>query len=313
MNGNDILKAMNGIDPALLTEETAAAHTEQRKKIFRRPAAMAAAIAAALALTVTAGAVVIRSKYYHKESVEHYIAGGDSIASYTVEATENEHIRVTLDSIWSTGIKATAIMTVDPLDDEGKEMAKHISVIDFSYADDPDGSEKLYLANGRMWADESLVSTTGQMKYRCCFYLDGKDISRLIKLHFGYYSSDDLDNPKPEELIDYGISADVDFTPNTEIVELFADNGHSLFLSPFEIYQREKNGKGEVNEAVSWNIELIRSDGTLEPIKSFWEGETSAWSADNPYERYCEVEFFKAINVDDYKGVKVGDTEFLRK
>lgn len=312
MNGHDLLRAMNGIDPEYLGDEDDGHHRHKRR-FFRHPAALVAAIAAALALTVTAGAVVIRSRNYHKDSVEHYIRGGDSIVSYTVDATENRHIRVTFDSVWSTGIMATAIMTVEPLDDEGKEMAKHLSFIGYSYADGSQGDEELFIPSGIMWADSTMYSNSGQLRYRCRFYIDGKDVSKTVRVHLGHFTSDDWDSTDPDETVDYGICADVDFTPNTKLVELFAENGHSLFLSPLEIYQREKNSKGELYFCKNSDIYLIRSDGTLEPLSRFADGKSSAWSAEDPYQCYTEIEFIKIVNIDDCKGVKVGDTEFLRR
>ncbi len=88
----------------------------------KKTAAVIAASAAALAMTVSAGAVAYNA-LFHKESAERF---GVAEAVYSGEgfearAVENEHFRLTADSVMSDGIMAHAVFTLDPLDDLGRK------------------------------------------------------------------------------------------------------------------------------------------------------------------------------------------------
>ena len=118
MNGNDILKAMNGIDESCISEQP---QIRQSKRFLRRPAAAAAAVCAALAMTVTAGAVI--HSFYHEETVERYGLTDIPMTEETLPehagSMENGHIRVTVDKIVNDGTMGYIIFTADCLDELG--------------------------------------------------------------------------------------------------------------------------------------------------------------------------------------------------
>ena len=120
MNGNDIMKAMGEIDEEYLkTSKMASIHGRKpAKKVFK--VAIAAIAAAVLAIPLGVHAY---NAFIHRGSVEMYLENADKVeASGNVEnqIMENEHIRITLDTVLSDGYTALAIVTLDALDDYGK-------------------------------------------------------------------------------------------------------------------------------------------------------------------------------------------------
>ena len=122
MNGNDILRAMNGLDEKYIIS----ANGEQTLKQGRKPAKSifktSVAIAAAAALMIPVGAYAY-TRLIHRESVEMYLENSAKVeesGNAVNRVMENEHIRITLDTVLSDGYMAMAIVTLDALDEYGR-------------------------------------------------------------------------------------------------------------------------------------------------------------------------------------------------
>ncbi|MBR1750388.1 MAG: DUF4179 domain-containing protein [Ruminococcus sp.] len=152
MNGNDILRAMNGLDDRFVISASRE-HIVKRNKPKRIAARLAVGIAAAVVFTIPAGAAY--SQFVHESAVMEYFTE-DSVRYIEDKglalniSDENEHLRITLDTLLSDGNIGTLIMTVEALDDEGQSCIRRGNMPDL-YVTDVQTEELLHIEEGGCW------------------------------------------------------------------------------------------------------------------------------------------------------------------
>lgn len=167
------LEAMSGLDPVLISEAADKPSTH-RTRLVRRISPMAAVAAVLAAIAVSAGSAYAVSVYvedrarskqtivsneYKKQreaaGIDHGFADNEFITHYSDNATaevydqtpfepivtENEHIRLTVETCLADEYIVTGIMTIEGLDDEGKSyIRRDLTLTDEEFAqhlDDP--------------------------------------------------------------------------------------------------------------------------------------------------------------------------------
>ena len=285
-----------------------------RKKAVKHSASMIAAVFAAAVMTVTAGAYAY-NQLFHKEGVAEYV-GKETVemieeqGNALGQVAENEHFRMTLDTILSNGSNARLFMTVDALDDEAKEMlGKKSPNVRLRYAD---SNETLYIEQMEL-IDEP---ADGSFTFQIIVFSDNTDFSRKMILDFIDPNADfaSLGTEEiPEEFFKgfEGLSFEADLSQNYEVAELHSEDGRLVRLSRagVEVLREgaitEPDGEG-YDEDEAPCVYLIRNDGTREKAEIFSEfvnfddnGHTELYHGD-----------IKDIN--EYSGVEVDGVLYTR-
>ena len=317
MNGNDIMKAMGEIDEEYLkTSKMASIHGRKpAKKVFKVAIAAIAAAVLAIPLGVHAYNALI-----HRGSVEMYLENADKVeASGNVEnqIMENEHIRITLDTVLSDGYTALAIVTLDALDDYGKNFVINHPFIMLRRLDT--GEAVLPIGSGGMddWTEqikndsikyyhEIILSKIDTVcDYEMIFYSDGifkdeEDQGRSSALDENYIP---VDNP-----LGYDFIAKVNLKKNVDTVTLTGENGKKLILSQFEIISNDESL--DMIDVEHESFKLIKNDGTFEVRRDF-----SGYGIDaetNHGEAVSVMSFKKFIDLDEYTGVVIDGVKYFK-
>ena len=304
MNGTTMLNAMNGVDERYLAEALQPAAKPKK----RRTIVAAVSIAAAAVLMTTA--VDAGYQLTHPESVAHWLAGGSGqmLADKGLvlnEVYENEHYRVTAETLLSDGFMAELILTVEPLDpaETVANSAIHNSRAALCYTD---GGE--VEGSGCGSGTTTLTENYAKQVY---FLLDALEYDRPTEVRFETYPEHENDeNPLA------GIVIPVDLTPNADMLTCKSENGDIIYLSPFEMH----SGSVQLNVPVpsgSSDIRLLRKNGIpllvdhdstllhgLEPNGGWYytgTGDRASMSC---------IEFRELIDTDDFCGVRIGDTVY---
>lgn len=286
------------------------------KKINKRLVGFMIAAAVFATGAISAGAYAY-THLINRSSVEMYLENADRVeASGKVEnqVMENEHVRITLDTVISDGYKAMAVVTLDALDDYGKNLIEGTPNIMLRRTDT---GETVFPSGGGGMDDweEQIKNDTGGYYY----YIDLPDMDLSCDYEMIFYSyplfpDDDeetsdgysisldenmipVDNP-----LGYDFIANVNLTKNVDTVTLTGTNGKEITLSQFELISEDKNIWNGVPETLA----LIRNDGTTE---SFDEMRITGlgWGA------YSSALFGKFIEIDEYKGVEINGVQYLKQ
>ena len=320
MNGNDIMKAMNGINEEYLsdTEITVKKGRKPAKSIFK----ITVGIAAAAAFAIPVGAYAYNA-FIHRDSVEMYLEDAEKVeASGNVEnqVMENEHIRITLDTVLSDGYTALAIVTLDALDDCGRNyILTHPDIMlrrtDTGEAMFPSGSggmddwlEQRANDSIKYYHSLDLTRIDPSCEYEMIFYSYGifTDEERQAANGKEFKTDENfipVDNP-----LGYDFIARVDLAKNVDTVTLTGENGKKLILSQFELISDGEDP--DLIEADHKTFRLIRNDGTLEE-RSDYRGY--GVEADEFHDKsFSTMSFKKFIDLDEYKGIMIDGVKYLK-
>lgn len=301
MNGTTMLNAMNGVDERYLAEALQPAAKPKK----RRTIVAAVSIAAAAVLMTTA--VDAGYQLTHPESVAHWLAGGSGqmLADKGLvlnEVYENEHYRVTAETLLSDGFMAELILTVEPLDPA--------KTADFTMV----GNSRAvlcYTDGDEVRQSSSSSGTSDGVTMQVYLLLEELDWERPTEVRFVPYREDtEAQNPLA------GIVIPVDLTPNADMLTCKNENGDIIYLSPFEMH----SGSVRLNVPLpsgSSDIRLLRKNGIpllvdhdstllhgLEPSGGWYytgTGDRASMSC---------IEFRELIDTDDFCGVRIGDTVY---
>ena len=119
MNENDIMKAMNGIDPRFTAEYAELA--PKKHTGVKRIVQTGVVIAAAAAFAVPAGAYAYNT-FIHKENVEHIIKSSDELESrdlITNAVTDDGELRFTVETMLYDGCQLYGVLTVESMTESG--------------------------------------------------------------------------------------------------------------------------------------------------------------------------------------------------
>ncbi|MBP0975738.1 MAG: hypothetical protein J6P20_06715, partial [Oscillospiraceae bacterium] len=222
MKGNDLMNVMNGIDERFLTESELT--VKKSRKRSQKALTAFISIAAAAALTIPAG-VLAYSQLIHRDSVKMYLDDPDSIEEGGLaqnQVMENEHIRITLDTLLSDGYTALAVITLEALDDSGRSYIQ--SPPHFWFRSTVSGEIAAPSGSGSM-ANHIEQQKTDTIRYYHTVRLRNMDLSCDYDMIFFGDGS----------ILDDNFTAKVHFAENTETVRLKNDRGEELLLSQFEI------------------------------------------------------------------------------
>ena len=130
MNGKNLLNSMTEINPEYITEAEFPEVRMQQKK-HKTMIRVISAVAAAAVMGVTAGAV--SEVFNHRETVESFLSGDsrekleeqELVSNYT---TENEHFRMTMETILNDGFQLYMIATLEPLDEDAQNFLETYGV-----------------------------------------------------------------------------------------------------------------------------------------------------------------------------------------
>ena len=126
--GLAVLSLMSGIDERYITE-AGDEKLSLRRKVFKAPI-MAAAVIVLLAATTVGTVAAVKGIIGHKENVEHQYEYNPELVSELEKRAEeplvfeNEHLRITIDSVIADAVYVEAAATIEGKDREGKEFVE---------------------------------------------------------------------------------------------------------------------------------------------------------------------------------------------
>ncbi|MBO5576504.1 MAG: hypothetical protein J5956_09470 [Ruminococcus sp.] len=279
--------------------------TKHRRKLSAKVVAVAAAAAV---MTVTASAYAV-TKLTNKESVELYLEDAGKVESdghADNQIMQNEHLRLTIDSVLSDGHNAMVIVTLDALDDYGRNFIKYRPRFMLKRRDN--GETVFPTGGGGMhdWVEQEKKDT---IRYYHTIRLDDKDNECDYDMVFcsdGYFDGKErsvecidyipVNNPLGKDFI-----AKVNFKKNVETVDLKSKDGKSLTLSQFELI-----GDIDGDSDCFGSFSLIKNDGTKEKL------DLPKMTLSSFSDSLGTLEFGKYIELDDYKGVELCGVEYLK-
>jgi hypothetical protein len=304
MNGNDILRAMNELDERFVisaNRERTIKHSS--KKILQKTAV---GIAAALALAIPAGAVY--TQFEHKAAVQEYF--DDKTADYLEDkglalnyVSENEHLRITVDTLLSDGNIGSILLTVDGLDSDGINYVENTPFFDMYITEkkeDVSNSEKIFLEGGGSISPDVCNGTQYSLQKE--LFVCDIDIEKDFVLTFE-------DRKKDGDLFD-GISFDISFRPNLETKKFEDKYGRLLWFSQIGYYTNEEETTRMLSNwsVTSENMRIFRKNSILSD-----NIELSSQTYDRRLERKKPMGcgwFFSIVEISEYNEVKIGDILF---
>ena len=291
MKGNDLMNAMNGIDERFLTESELT--VKKSRKLSKKALTAFVSIAAAAAFTIPAG-VFAYSQLINRDTVKMYLNDADSIEESGLtqnQVMENEHLRITLDTLLSDGYTAVAVITLDAFDDSGRIYIQNHPYI--KLRNPADGSYVFPSGSGSM-ANHMEQQKTDTIRYYQTMDLQNVDCSCDYEMIFF-----DFDNSLGD-----GFIARVSFAENTETVRLKNERGNELLLSQFEIVNTGEAAWDGLPESFAF----LKNDGTKE-IPEQREFLGTGPTEKNPM---STLFFGKFIDLAEYKGVEIDGVEYLK-
>lgn len=286
------------------------------KKINKRLVGFMIAAAVVATGAISAGAYAY-THLINRSSVEMYLENADRVeASGKVEnqVMENEHVRITLDTVISDGYTAMAVVTLDALDDYGRNFIKYTPYFMLRRTDT---GEMIFLNGGGGMDDWTEQIKNDTVRYYHHIDLPGMDLScdyEMIFFSYPLFPDDEeenfnghtfmldenmipVDNP-----LGYDFIAKVNFEKNVDMVTLTGTNGKEITLSQFELISEE----GNIWNGLPDTLVLLRNDGTAEVTD-----QTKLCGMGNS--EYSNVLFGKFIELDEYKGVEIDGVQYLKE
>lgn len=319
MNGNDILRAINGLDEKYIVS-AGRSMTVKRGRLGKRAVRIAVGIAAAIALAIPAGAFYKQfihkaavQEYFTEETVEYLEANG-LVLDHTAE---NEHIRLTVDTLLSDGHIGSMVLTVEGLDEKGLQCVEKQSYPEIYLRDAQTGEYVIVHDNG-----SPEIIGDGKVDFDTCtetqftiwreLQLDNIDADKEYILTFGMNARDpNAERDEYHVLTDNvmeGISFETNFRPNVEVKELENEDGEKLWLSQIGFYSNEQ---GVIDKMKYRNTEmrLLRNDSVLKDKVSF-SASILDWSPERK-QPLASGWFDSIVEIDKYNGVEIGDTKYI--
>lgn len=330
MKGNDLMKAMNGIDEKYLAESENAMNNNQKNKKRAFKIAIGAAAAAALAIPIGAYSY---NTFVHRDNVEQYVSNAELIEQLCPEAvknivTENDDYRITVDTVLSDGNIVMAVLTHEPKTEKGLEIKSHVGGCPgacITYADGSAGpfeqagaAREIPMTFAQGYAATTASDSVEYEKTVSLFRCKDIDLSKDVKVEFfidergrsgvlQYFNN--RNNPDSELVNELdGLEFTTSFAPNVKIVELHSAEGKTVSMSPFDVYSDDPSVVDipfdDITDDMSdYQFVLIANDGERRVIESTGRGS----SVDYGYIIYGEF-----IDIDAYKGVEINGVEYLK-
>ena len=322
MNGNDILRAMNGLDDKFIVS-AGREHTIRQIRPKKLAVRFAVGIAAAVAFAIPAGAIY--TQFIHKAAVQEYFAEGT--ADYLEDkglamncTDENEHIRLTVDTLLSDGHIGSMILTIEGLDEAGIESLQYDGFPEIYLSDAQTGDYVVLHENG----SPELVGG-GRTDFDACtdtqitmhreLLLDEIDVNKDYILTFGMNTRDaDIQRDEHHVLVGSvmeGLSLQTNFSPNVDVKEFETEDGGHIWVSQLGFYTNEEEIVRRMSRlsGSDRNVKLASKNSILSD-----EIETTAETYDYSPERTQPIGcgwFHSIVEIDKYNGAKIGNMEFM--
>lgn len=332
MKGNDLMKAMNGIDEKYLAESENTTNNQKNKK---RALKIAISVAAAAALAIPVGAYAYNT-FIHRENVEQYVSNAELIEQQSPEAvrnivTENDDYRITVDSVLSDGNIVMMVLTHEPKTDKGLQIKDHVGGCPgacITYADGSAGPfECPEIAEGipmtRTFGGYAVTDDTDSVRYEktvSLFSCKDIDLSKDVKIEFyadergrsgalKYFNN--RNNPVSDGLVNEldGLEFTTSFASNVKSVQLHSEDGKTVSMSSFNVYSDDPSvvyvPADDVTDDTSNQFILITNDGE----RKILEASAMHMHSDPNCGFIIYGEF---IDVEAYKGVEINGVEYLK-
>lgn len=248
-----------------MKEKTTVKKTRKHSKRF-----VGFAIAAAVLATgaIGAGAYAF-AQFNNKHNVELYMGQENTDRLENVgfalnDVRENEHVRVTLDTVLSDGQSAEIIYTFEKLDDKARKLIVERPIVQFIYTD----TGEMFMPHGSssyMYYDDTLAiypfydarrPESDTFTFMRLIPPASADFSRPIKM---YFNTEMVMDEEYKELFD-GIEFDLDLSKNVETALLTSEDGRELILSPFGVSAIDPPYTDD--KYFCENIFFLKADGT---------------------------------------------------
>lgn len=301
MNGKDLLKSMTEINLNYIQEADSSELKIIQKK-HKNLITVSTVIAAAAAMTITAGAV--SEVFLHRETVESYLFGSsrkqlEEMGLVSNYVTENEHFRMTTETILNDGFNLYFIATLEPLD----EMAQDFLQKNGAFTMDSDFYDTSTGEMMRYHGSAGFRTENGKNLLEFQYGFDMADVSRSAEIVF---SVPERHYPNQAYLTE-GLSIPVTLVPNLQTVEFQSESGESVWLSPFELYSKTQNCLTTPND----KIYLVKTNGFRTEIDDDFEqsglsskGGASALHGEETDMNYSYLQFDKIINIEEYQAIE---------
>lgn len=279
-------------------------------------------IAAAVAASVPVAAIGYGIYVDHKQNVDSYLGAGaaDDLENKGLfdgtNIAENEHFRITKETILSTGNTTSMIVTIEGVDDEGRELLDSgDKCLSLSF-----GDIIRHLGNNVKGMSSSVDKGSGYITYMYNIHFSTLMEPVETEARLFIYDSEQLGKPESEE----GINADyvigrIKFTTekNTDSETFFCEqNGRSI-----ELYQFAMTSEDNIAiEKADSQIELIYSDGSTEALisnsfNSLVQPAADEVSnlADGETQLGTQAVFNRLIDITDVTSVVINGDEYTKQ
>lgn len=316
MKSEDIMKAMNGVEERHISEY-GGVQPKKRIRVSRRVKIGAAIAAAAALLTLPAGAYVY--ELTHKAEVQLYLDGesADYIEQHGLvldHTSENEHIRLTVDTLLSDGHIGEMIMTLEGLDEQGLEAVGKLRIPEIYLTDVETGE---YIKWGGYRTD-IVCGGTGRFEavsdnrwtVVAELRLDGIDADRSYLLKFGM-GEDGCEYDEDYIIIDNimeGIALETSFEPNVECEELAGENGGTVWLSQIGIFSDDEDF-AKKSYYSDGSLTLLKESGLIRRENRRLPGVIEIDPDLKPV--YCGW-YREIIDIGDYEGIELDGERYLK-
>lgn len=289
----------------------------------KKTASVIVAVTAAMALSVTAGAAAYKA-FFHNDSVKMFGIDDESKAEQLVigsKSAENEHFRLTADTVLSDGRTVNIVFTLEGLDEKGKAYVK-------TTEDNMDAPPVMfYSSNADLLKDNDRLTDSDQVKrfFTGVWYTEGNDSDSTVrKLNsdgsFAFMESDYFTSipgklfvaPNPDGKADdpsifNGLVLELDVSKNLDVKE-FSNGDSKLYLSKIGVTVVDDGNVVSDEMDMTHNKQdkyvLNFADGSSRSINKN-EGAYSFKTAEYGYSY-----FFDSIDIDSVKSVTFDGVEF---
>lgn len=348
MNGNDMMKALNGLDEGFVAEAAETRINAKRRGLSRRSVSIAVGIAAAVTFALPAGAYAYE-RFIHRENVEHYIAGAEIIEQQSPDAVvnhvmENKNYRLTVDMQLSDGHNVIMVLTHDAKSIKGlriKDWASPAPETYLTYADDTPGPfvHTDWAGDVPMvwnfcgfsgYAYDDKNNPFGFDRTLSIFSCDNIDLGKDIKIEYFsdskdkhsaqlYYWQRDypelLERYAPDFDLDTKIKNELDgiefttsFAPNVKCATLYSADGTEIYLSAFEVYSETGRLFAAEGESIDTQSIFFITNDGKREALKDDKWKTGIHSGDD-----CDyVIYGRFIDPDEYMGIEINGVEYMR-
>ena len=310
-----ILDVIGLADEKYLREAEGKPMMKQTKHSRRISAKIAAVATAAAVMTVTAGAVAV-AKLSNKDSVEDFY---DSSTVSRIEnrgyvngsVSENEHFRITLETVLKDDYKMLPIITIEPLDKQAEDYLADSGEMPYPMT---------YYSDTREYVNSNVTCVARDlfkkgddkfsMKLDIPFISHNNklDVNRPLTIKLSEGKNFRIDGSVNEPSLFSGIEINIDGYNEVKSTRLYSESGKELYLSEFgfvALVKYPENGS-------FWNGRIVYKDGrkvNVDEISNYGAGLGLGKKQDTG----ISLDFKTFIDIDSVEAIEIMGETFKRK